>query len=157
MIPLGRWALLDSCERTRIDETERAERCARRLLARYGVVFRELCARERRLPPWRSLLHALRRMEARGDVRGGRFVAGFVGEQFALAQAVESLRAVRRRRCDDHTIIVSAADPLNLVGIVTAGARVPAASGQVVAYRNGCPIEIGELGKVRSRLQSWSG
>jgi ATP-dependent Lhr-like helicase len=92
-------------------------------------------------------------MEARGEVRGGRFVEGFVGEQFALPEAVDTLRAVRRHRMPDELVIVAAADPLNLVGIVTPGARVSPFSGQVIAYRDGIPVEVGELGAVLSRLQ----
>jgi ATP-dependent Lhr-like helicase len=153
LMPVGRWSLLRAEPDVAGASHGGPEAAARRLLRRYGVVFRELCARERYLPGWRELLSALRRLEARGDVRGGRFVAGFVGEQFALPEAVEALRAVRRRRDADETVVVAAADPLNLVGIVTPGARVSPFSGQVIAYRDGVPIEIGELGAVRSRLQ----
>ncbi len=131
-----------------------AERVARRLLARWGVVLRELTARERRLPPWRSVLQALRRMEARGEVRGGRFVQGFVGEQFALPEAVDAMRAIRRRGESGELVLVAAADPLNLVGILTPGARVPLASGSLIAFRDGVPVEIGERGALRSRLQT---
>jgi ATP-dependent Lhr-like helicase len=92
-------------------------------------------------------------MEARGEVRGGRFVAGFAGEQFALPEAVEALRSVRRRREGEETVVVAAADPLNLVGILTLGSRVSPFSGQVIAYRNGVPVEVGELGAVLSKLQ----
>jgi ATP-dependent Lhr-like helicase len=127
-------------------------RVAERLLARYGVVFREVCARERGLPPWRRILRAFRSMEARGEVRGGRFVHGFVGEQFALPHAVESLRAVRRDQSDDEIIMISAADPLNFVGILTVGARLSSQSNDVIAWRAGKVLEIGELGRVRSEL-----
>jgi ATP-dependent Lhr-like helicase len=116
------------------------------------VVFRELCARERGMPSWRALLFALRRLEARGEIRGGRFVQGFVGEQFALPEGVDTLRSVRRQRTPE-TVVVAAADPLNLVGILTQDARVSPFSGLVIAYRDGVPIETGELGAVRSRLQ----
>jgi ATP-dependent Lhr-like helicase len=92
-------------------------------------------------------------MEARGEVRGGRFVAGFVGEQFALPEAVEALRGVRRRREADEVVIVAAADPLNLIGILTPGPRVSLFSGQVIAFRDGVPAEIGALGAVVSKLQ----
>ena len=132
---------------------EAVEETARRLLARYGVLFRDVCARERRLPPWRKLLYALRRLEARGEVRGGRFVEGFIGEQFALPEAVAALRAVRRKRQGEELILVAAADPLNFAGILSPGARVSPFSGQVIAYRDGTPVEIGELGAVMSRLQ----
>jgi len=153
LMPVGRWSLLRAGDEDELDEEKRVEAAARRLLQRWGVVFRELLARERSLPPWRRLLFVLRRMEARGEVRGGRFVAGFVGEQFALPEAVETLRAVRRRREDEGAILVAAADPLNLAGIVTPGARVSPLSGHVVAYVDGLPVESGELGAVLSRLQ----
>jgi ATP-dependent Lhr-like helicase len=92
-------------------------------------------------------------MEARGEVRGGRFVEGLVGEQFALPEAVELLRALRRERPAGEVVIVAAADPLNLVGIVVPGSRVSPFSNQAIAYRDGTPVEIGELGRLRSRLQ----
>ncbi len=152
LMPVGRWSLLRTGIEAGGEIADTAERTARRLLRRYGVVLRELCARERRLPPWRHLLTALRRMEAQGEVRGGRFVAGLVGEQFALPEAVEALRSVRRRREGEEVVIVAAADPLNLVGILTPGPRVSPFSGQVIAYRDGVPVEIGELGAVLSRL-----
>src|ERR1041385_2388359 len=88
------------------------------LLRRYGIVFRELLTRETILPKWRELLIASRRLEDRGEVRGGRFVSGFLGEQFALPVAVESLRSLRNQQPSGEVITISAADPLNLVGIV---------------------------------------
>ena len=112
------------------------ESAARVLLARYGILFRDLLARESNAPKWRDLLGILRRLEARGEVRGGRFVSGFGGEQFALPHAVESLRAARSRDCN-AIIAVAAADPLNLVGIVIPGDRVSAIPGKQVRYRNG--------------------
>jgi ATP-dependent Lhr-like helicase len=152
LMPVGRWSLLRSDPLPDCDTGEAARAVVTRLLTRYGVVFRDLCARERRRFPWRVLLFELRRMEAQGQVRGGRFVDGFVGEQFALPEAVETLRSVRRSR-DDTTVIVSAADPLNLVGILTPGERISPFAQQVIAYRGGLPIDVGELGAVRSRLQ----
>jgi ATP-dependent Lhr-like helicase len=116
-------------------------------------VTSELCHRERHAPPWRDLLAVLRRLEARGEVRGGRFVEGLVGEQFALPEAVEALRATRRQPSRGQVVLISAADPLNLVGIVLPGPRVSPYSGQTIAYRDGMPVEVGELGAVRSRLQ----
>ncbi|MFN2615044.1 MAG: hypothetical protein ABR552_09565, partial [Actinomycetota bacterium] len=130
---------------------ERVEAVARGLLRRYGVVFRELLVRERIAPPWRALLDAYRHMEARGEIRGGRFVAGFIGEQFALPEAVEGLRAVRRAEHDAEEIVISAADPLNLVGIVLPGARIPSGSGMLIAFRNGEVVDVGTLGAIRSR------
>ena len=110
------------------------------LLRRYGVVFRELLARESVLPPWRELLITFRRLEDRGEVRGGRFVAGFIGEQFALPVAVESLRAARHAPLGGETVTISAADPLNLVGIILPGERVPAISGRFVVLRDGVVV-----------------
>jgi len=105
------------------------------------VVFREVIARETIVPRWRELLIALRRLEDRGEVRGGRFVSGFMGEQFALPMAVESLRAMRSSESVGQTVTISAADPLNLVGILLPGPRVSATSGKVVTFRDGLPSE----------------
>jgi ATP-dependent Lhr-like helicase len=117
------------------------ERLASQYLRRYGVVFRDLLARESAPPPWRDLLRVYRALEARGAIRGGRFVAGFTGEQFAVPEAVDALRAVRRApREGAERIEVSAADPLNLVGILTPGARVPAVLGNRVAFVDGVPV-----------------
>ena len=110
------------------------------LLRRYGVVFRRLLAREAGGVPWRDLVRTYRRLEARGDIRGGRFVSGMSGEQFALSEAVERLREVRRAGPDDRLITVSAADPLNLSGIITPGDRVRVVTGNRIVYRNGVPV-----------------
>ncbi len=109
------------------------------LLRRYGVVFRDLLARETNLPRWRELQIGYRRLEDRGEVRGGRFVDGFLGEQFALPVAVESLRAHRNLhpQASAERIVIAAADPLNLVGIVVPGERIPAISGKTVTFRDG--------------------
>jgi ATP-dependent Lhr-like helicase len=112
------------------------------LLRRYGIVFREVLSRETNLPKWRELLIALRRLEDRGEIRGGRFVGGgFLGEQFALPVAVESLRAMRNQQPSGEQITISAADPLNLVGIIVPGERVAANSGKVVSFRDGVAVE----------------
>ena len=103
---------------------ERAERFARQLLMRWGVLLRDLLVRETLSPPWRDLLPVLRRMEARGEIRGGRFVSGFTGEQFARPEALELLRMIRRTPDDKPAVAVSAADPLNLAGIILPGPRV---------------------------------
>jgi len=110
------------------------------LLRRYGIVIRDLLAREANLPSWRELLMAFRRLEDRGEIRGGRFVDGFLGEQFALPVAVESVRAMRSLPLSGESISLSAADPLNLVGILVPGERVPAISGRTVSYRDGVAI-----------------
>ena len=132
----GRWTLLHA-DGDGADRADLLEATCWMLLRRYGVVFRELLARETVLPKWRELLITFRRLEDRGEVRGGRFVAGFIGEQFALPVAVESLRATRHLAPSDETVIISAADPLNLVGILVPGERVPAISGRFVTFRDG--------------------
>ena len=134
----GRWAILHTDSAV---EHERAiEATCWMLLRRYGVVFRDLLARESNLPKWRELQIAFRRLEARGEIRGGRFVDGFVGEQFALPVAVESLRATRKLAPSGEILTISAADPLNLVGIIVPGERIPAISGRTVSYRDGVPV-----------------
>jgi len=140
----GRWALLyTSAAHPPSDaaRTQSIEATCRMLLERYGVVFRELLVREALAPKWRELLMAFRRLEERGEVRGGRFVNGFIGEQFALPVAVESLRAMRNAPLSEETVTISAADPLNLVGIIVPGERVPAISGKFVSFRNGVAAE----------------
>ena len=134
----GRWSLVQAAPATE-DADELAEALAEQLLARWGVVFRDLLARETFTVPWREVLWALRRMEARGTIRGGRFVSGFSGEQYALPEAVDALRAVRREQRTGETITLSAADPLNLVGIVLPGPRVPAVAANSVTYVDGVP------------------
>jgi ATP-dependent helicase Lhr and Lhr-like helicase len=134
----GRWSLLYAGEA--VERTRALEATCWMLLRRYGIVFREVLTRETILPTWREVLMTFRRLEDRGEVRGGRFVSGFLGEQFALPVAVESLRAQRNARPSGDFIIVSAADPLNLVGIVVPGERVPANSGRLVAFRDGVAV-----------------
>jgi ATP-dependent Lhr-like helicase len=167
-------------------DSETAEEIARILLKRYGVVFKRLLEREGIALPWRVLLRIYHRLEARGEIRGGRFVAGISGEQFALPEAVGMLRAIRRTRtgamdfgfrspshgADDLTadtqagtgqeslISVSAADPLNLVGIITPGGRVTAHTANRILYRNGEPVAVLESGETRflvelSRTMEW--
>jgi ATP-dependent helicase Lhr and Lhr-like helicase len=139
----GRWSLLreeTQVAQTAIEtarQTEIAlESFARQLLNRYGVLFRDLLLAESNAPYWRDLLNILRRLEARGEIRGGRFLSGFGGEQYALSEAVESLRGTRTRECN-AMITVAAADPMNLVGIVIPGERVPAVPGRHLLYCNG--------------------
>ncbi len=120
---------------------------ARILLCRYGVLFRELLTRESNAPKWRDLAPVLRRLEARGEIRGGRFVSGAFGEQFALPEAVEGLRTARRQaitRANEEEIVIAAADPLNLVGILVPGDRVSASPGKEVRFRNGALAEDSE-------------
>jgi ATP-dependent Lhr-like helicase len=135
----GRWALLytdGTVERNRT-----VEATCWMLLKRYGIVFRDVLTRETNLPKWRELQMAFRRLEDRGEIRGGRFVDGFLGEQFALPVAVESLRATRKMPPTGETITLSAADPLNLIGILVPGERIPAISGRSVSFRDGIPVD----------------
>lgn len=127
----GRWSLLQTIEP--IQPAKQIESACWMLLKRYGVVFRDLLAREKNIPRWRELLIAFRRLEERGEIRGGRFVSGFLGEQFALPYAVVSLRAMRKQEIVDETIqTLAAVDPLNLVGIILPGPRVAAFSKNTV-------------------------
>jgi ATP-dependent Lhr-like helicase len=138
----GRWALIRRPAATEQKE-DTIEHVARTLLARYGVVFWRLLEREAAwLPPWRELIHVFRRLESRGEIRGGRFVSGFSGEQFALPEAIGALRAARRRPPADQWLSVSGADPLNLVGILTPGQRLPALTGNRLLYRDGIPTAV---------------
>ena len=134
----GRWSLLRPQEPPPQEEVNL--RLARLFLRRYGIVWRDLMAREALAPPWRELLFLYRRMEARGEVRGGRFVAGFAGEQFALPEAVEVARATRRAPRTGLVVQLSAVDPLNLTGVVTPAPRVPSVMGQFVTYVDGLPV-----------------
>jgi ATP-dependent Lhr-like helicase len=134
----GRWSLLYAEGPS--DRTNAIEATCWMLLRRYGVVFREMLTRETILPRWRELLIALRRLEDRGEIRGGRFVGGFLGEQFALPVALESLRAFRNIQPDGEAITLSAADPLNFAGILVPGERVPATSARFVTFRDGAAV-----------------
>ncbi len=145
----GRWALVRR-KRAAAADAEVVEHVARTLLKRYGVVFWRLVAREADwLPPWRELLRAYRRLEARGEIRGGRFVAGVSGEQYALPEAVGALREARRAERDGTLVGLSGADPLNLVGLLTPGGRLPALTGNRVLYRDGVPVALAAGGEVR--------
>jgi ATP-dependent Lhr-like helicase len=134
----GRWCLLHPPAEVD-DADELAEAVAEQLLARWGVVFRDLVHRETLGIPWRDVLYALRRMEARGTARGGRFVTGFTGEQYALPAAVEALRRVRKLERTGEHVTLSGADPLNLVGVIVPGTRVPAIRTAAVTYVDGIP------------------
>jgi len=140
----GRWALVRRGKAGPIGQkasVEAVEHAARALLLRYGVVFWRALEREAGwLPPWRDLLQVYRRLEARGEIRGGRFVAGFSGEQFALPDAIGLLRETRRKDGSDEWISLSGADPLNLVGILTPGPKLAALTGNRLLYRDGLPV-----------------
>jgi ATP-dependent Lhr-like helicase len=132
----GRWCLLPA-PATVPDRDELAEAVAEQLAARWGVIFRDLATRENLAVPWRDVLWALRRMEARGTIRGGRFVSGVSGEQFAHPDAVDLLRAVRRQPHTGQPVRISAADPLNLTAVILPGPRIPAIPANSVTYIDG--------------------
>jgi ATP-dependent helicase Lhr and Lhr-like helicase len=149
----GRWSLLhpEPANQTAAADrrAEEIELLALTLLARYGVVFRRLLARESLTVPWRELLQVYRRLEARGEIRGGRFVAGMQGEQFARPEAVAQLRAVRRANKEVELVVLSAADPLNLTGLITPGDRISAVASNRIAWRSGVPVAALEANEVR--------
>jgi ATP-dependent Lhr-like helicase len=134
-------------------DRDAVEAVAHKLLARYGVVFRKVIERESINVPWRDLLRVYRRLEARGELRGGRFVGGFSGEQFASTEAVQLLRSIRRAAPDETMISISAADPLNLVGVVTPGSRLSSSSSNRVLYRDGVPIALLEAKEIRFLIE----
>jgi ATP-dependent Lhr-like helicase len=150
MADAGRWALVRRASAAAENTDESVEQVVRTLLRRWGVIFWKLMAREAHwLPPWREILFCCRRLEARGEIRGGRFVAGFSGEQYATPEAVGLLREIRRRPPTQAYLSVSAADPLNLLGIVTPGARLPSLAGNRLLYRDGLPVAAYAAGEVR--------
>jgi ATP-dependent Lhr-like helicase len=157
----GRWSLVESGARAK--DFDAADRVAGQLLARYGVVFREVTARESFTLPWRDVLRALRRREARGLARGGRFVAGFIGEQFAEPDAIEALRRVRTQRAGGEareTVRIRPGDPLNLVGIVTPGPRVPSTQRGMLVFEDGAlvtPEGTASSAPYGRRARSWEG
>jgi ATP-dependent Lhr-like helicase len=159
----GRWSLLRQAISHQSSAISSVERVARQLLRRYGVVFRDLLGREALALSWRDLLVQYRRMELQGEIRGGRFVGGFTGEQFALPEAVESLRAVRKRNesgAVSHDIKLSASDPLNLAGVILPGPRVPAVPSNFMVFRDGTVVRavLGREAADRPNEQTeWSG
>jgi ATP-dependent helicase Lhr and Lhr-like helicase len=163
MSSAGRWSILHrpgSAASSPLLDLEAAEKVARILLKRYGIVFKRLLDREGLAVPWRVLLRVYHRLEARGEIRGGRFVAGISGEQFALPEAVGMVRSIRRAPALETMIAVSAADPLNLVGIITPGGRLTAHAANRILYRDGVPVAVLESGETRflvemSRATEW--
>jgi len=150
----GRWSLVRhrapaSGGATRSTATEAIEQVARILLRRYGVVCWRVLEREAAwLPPWRDLVRSYRRLEARGEIRGGRFIAGVAGEQFALPEAIGLMRQVRRQPLDGHLICLAATDPANLLGTVVPGPKVARVAGSRVAFRDGVPLATSVAGQV---------
>ncbi|CEG57226.1 DEAD/DEAH box helicase [Legionella fallonii] len=134
----GRWALLKTVPMN--DTNEYIEAMCQLLLRRYGVVFRDLLVREKNIPRWRDLLIGFRRLEDKGEIRGGRFVDGFLGEQFALPVAIDSLRAIKKKETTQDVVTISAVDPLNLAGFIVPGHRITANSNGVVKLQNGIPV-----------------
>jgi ATP-dependent Lhr-like helicase len=144
----GRWFELRHDDT--MDRDTALDLLARVLLRRYGVIFRRLLAREGVVATWRELVRVYRRLEARGEIRGGRFVTGVSGEQFALPEAVEQLREIRRSGLDDRLITISAADPLNLTGILTSDDRIRVSTGTRLVYRNGVAVAAMEGDELRT-------
>ncbi|HVR43574.1 MAG TPA: DEAD/DEAH box helicase [Thermoanaerobaculia bacterium] len=144
----GRWSLLGG-EQTPLDREDAVEIQARTLLRRWGIVFRRLLAREPNAAPWRELARVYRRLEMRGEIRGGRFVNGMSGEQFAMPRAVERLREIRREGPRGELVVLSAADPLNLCGILDAGERVRAVASSRIAWRDGIAVSVIEGDSLR--------
>ncbi|MFN8547706.1 MAG: DEAD/DEAH box helicase [Candidatus Eisenbacteria bacterium] len=142
VVPAGRWSLLPLATSASLEGTDPATFWADQLLRRYGVVFRAALEREQFSVEWREILRVLRRREARGEVRGGRFVLGFHGEQYALPEAIAALRAVRRQERKGESIELSAVDPLNLAGNLTPGAKIAAVSRRRVRFVDGLPSEV---------------
>jgi ATP-dependent Lhr-like helicase len=144
----GRWSAL--CLTADVPRDDAVRMLAWSLLARYGVVFRRLLARESYGVTWRELIRVYRTLEARGEIRGGRFVSGMSGEQFALPDAVDRLREIRRSNADETLVVISGVDPLNLTGIVTPGDRIRAAAGSRIVYRHGVPLAAMEGDMLRT-------
>jgi ATP-dependent Lhr-like helicase len=160
MASAGRWSILQRNTQPNSNDQSLTEEVAWALLKRYGVVFKRLLEREGMALPWRVLLRFYHRLEARGEIRGGRFVAGISGEQFALPEAIGMLRAIRRAGAQDSLISVSAADPLNLVGIIIPGPRITAHTSNRILYHDGAPIASFESGETHflvelSRAMEW--
>ncbi|HVV16376.1 MAG TPA: DEAD/DEAH box helicase [Polyangia bacterium] len=149
----GRWSILRAPAAT---DEHRTEELARQYVRRYGVVFRDVLAREPHAPAWRDLLRVYRRLEMSGELRGGRFVAGFVGEQFAAPEAVEALRAARKEPRKGEVVRLSACDPLNLVGIITPGPRVPATLTNTVVFVDGVPQTEAAFEAPAPRVAPWA-
>jgi len=146
----GRWSLWRRNQPSREQRDAFVEHWAWQLLRRWGVMFRDLLVRESGAPPWFELLQVYRRLEARGEIRGGRFIRGVAGEQFALADTVAQLRKLREQGPQQELVVISAADPLNLVGIVTQHARVPSTATNSVAYVDGKPAAYRRAGQLHA-------
>jgi ATP-dependent Lhr-like helicase len=150
MADAGRWALVRRPSAAAEEKDQAVEQVVRTLLRRWGVIFWKLLTREAQwLPPWREILFCCRRLEARGEIRGGRFVAGFSGEQYATPEAVGLLREMRRKAPTHQYLSLSAADPLNLLGILTPGPRLPSLAGNRLLYQDGLPVAVYAAGEVR--------
>jgi ATP-dependent Lhr-like helicase len=144
----GRWSIINN-ESESINEEERTKQLSKVYLRRYGVVFRKLIDKEQGSPPWRDLLKVYRRMEARGEIRGGRFVDGVWGEQYALPEAVSLMRKTRNDKEKAKLVAISAGDPLNLTGIITTGHRVASITSNRILYEDGEPVVMKEGKEVK--------
>ena len=149
----GRWSLIAANSASAPLEGTQLIELVMVLLNRYGIVFRKLVDREKSMPPWRELVHTFRLLEARGEIRGGRFVNGVWGEQFALKEALSKLRSVTKLPKEGQLISISAADPLNLTGIITPGNRISGQMNNRVLYLDGAPVAV-KIGKEIEFLQT---
>ena len=147
----GRWSLLANMmeEDAPHDPRTETETIAWSLLRRYGILFRRLAEKENLAPAWRDLVRVLRLLELQGQIRGGRFIEGVWGEQFALPEAITELRRIVKTEKSGMLVSVSAADPLNLTGILTPGKRVPGYFGNRILYRDGAPVAIKEAKEIQ--------
>ncbi|HVD96600.1 MAG TPA: DEAD/DEAH box helicase [Cytophagaceae bacterium] len=150
----GRWSLLYQGENKTERSVEDTEAVAWALLRRYGILFRKLVEKENLAPPWRELVRVLRTLEARGQIRGGRFVEGVWGEQFALPEAITEMREVKKENKAGMLVSVSAADPLNLTGILTPGRRIAGFAGNRILYRDGVPVAVMEAKEIQFLIEA---
>jgi ATP-dependent Lhr-like helicase len=144
----GRWSQFPGFVQP-ADEQQAITSWAWQLLRRWGVVFRDLLAREPAAPPWSRLVQTYRRLEARGEIRGGRFISGVAGEQYATPEAVEQMRSVRDQAADGTILVLAAADPVNLCGLITEESRVPITHTNTVAIRDGRLVATCQAGEVQ--------
>ena len=152
----GRWTLINQSKSKQDDRMDYLENMCMVLLKRYGILFRKIADKEQLAPSWKELVRVLRILEARGVIRGGRFVQGVWGEQYALSEAVTSLRKIKKEQPVDELVTISASDPLNLTGIITPGKKIPAYYSNRILYKNGIPVALKE-GKEVSWLEEFEG
>ncbi len=149
----GRWSLIKNLRPKKTEREKSVEDIAELLLKRYGIVFRKMLEKESYLPLWREMVRVYRRMEAQGKIRGGRFVASVTGEQFALPEALASLRKIRKQPTQGTMVALSAVDPVNLQGVILPGRKIASLYKNRILYRDGEPIAVYEGGEVQFLVQ----